>query len=459
MSPGNFPKRLFYLALMRIERSCLLTIVAAAVVSLCGCSSGDSKMIANTVAEPAALTPQSTRKNETLLFLEARVKSDPDDFIAYNKLVSEYLQQVRETGDIAYLDLALKSAKASLAALPAERNKGGLAALARAQFSSHDFAGSRDSAMRLAEIDPGKGYVYQLLGDAYLELGDYDQAKAAFKKMDELGGIQTLTQVGGEQRLARIAVLFGDTAGAKSHLTTALKLAEKPPGTSPETIAWCQWQLGEMVFAAGDYVSAEKYYRESLATFPDYFRSLASLGRVRAAQGDLPGAIEQYEKVVKILPDPNFVAALGDLYQLAGRGTDAENQYALVENIGHLSALSGVLYNRQLALFYADHGLKSEEAYQNAAKEYEVRRDIYGADAVAWTSLKAGKIQEAQVAMKEALKLGTKDAKLFYHAGLIENAAGNKTEAKRLLSLSLKTSPVFDPLQSNAAKAALEALK
>src|SRR5258708_7548094 len=159
---------------MRIERSFLIALVAAALAFSCGCTGGETRTIANSPAPPpSALTPRSATQNDTILFLEDRVKKDPDDFIAYNKLASEYIQQVRETGDIAYLDLALRAAKKSLAVLPAEQNGGGLAALARAQFSSHDFTRSRDSAARLAELDPGKGYVYQLLGDAQLELGDY----------------------------------------------------------------------------------------------------------------------------------------------------------------------------------------------------------------------------------------------------------------------------------------------
>lgn len=277
--------------------------------------------------------------------------------------------------------------------------------------------------------------------------------------MEELGGIRSMTNVAIEQRLARLALLRGDNKEAARRFALSLKIASAMIEPPKETVAWCKWQLGETAFSTGDYKSAEKYFRESLATYPDYFRSLAALGRVRAAQGDLTDAIEHYEKAVRILPDPNFVATLGDLYKLSGRTQDADAQYALVEKIGHLSAASGALYNRQLALFYADHDLKGEEAYANAAREYEVRRDIYGADAVAWTALKAGKIPEAQTAIKEALKLGTKDAKLFYHAGMIANALGNRAEAKRFLELSLKTNPGFDPLQSANARGVLETLK
>ncbi len=91
-------------------------------------------------------------------------------------------------------------------------------------------------------------------------------------------------------------------------------------------------------------------------------------------------------------------------------------------------------------------------------REYEVRRDIYGADAVAWTALKAGKINEAQTAMRDALRLGTRDARLFYHAGMIARAAGEVSAARDYLQRSLALNPQFDPLQALIATRALEAL-
>jgi len=166
----------------------------------------------------------------------------------------------------------------------------------------------------------------------------------------------------------------------------------------------------------------------------------------------LPGAIEHYEKAVRLLPDPQFIAALGDLYKLAGRDEDAQKQYELVEQIGRLNALNGALYNRQLALFYADHDIKIDEAYRLAAKEYEIRKDIYGADALAWTALKAGKLPEAQAAIKDALRLGTKDAKIFYHAAMIARASGDETAARDYLQRALKLNPQFDPLHSAIAQ-------
>src|SRR5262249_60438907 len=117
------------------------------------------------------------------------------------------------------------------------------------------------------------------------------------------------------------------------------------PAPSRETIAWCRWQLGDLAFMTGDYPTAERRQREALAGSPDYPHALASLARVRAARGDVADAIALYERAVAILPDPATVAALGDLYALAGREREARAQWDLVEAIGHLGAATGNLYD------------------------------------------------------------------------------------------------------------------
>lgn len=408
---------------------------------------------ANALPAAAPLPADDQAFAETVRFLEARIKSDPDDFIAYNLLHGHYLRKAQETGDVQYLELAARAARASLAAAPAELNIGGLTALAQTEYASHDFVAARDHALQLRELEPGKTLPYHLLGETLLELGDYDGADEAFRQLQRLnGGNLTFAT---ETSLARLDLLGGRSQRARERYLNALAFAldESPP--SREVVAWCRWQLGEVAFNRGDYEEAERHYRESLTTYPDYQRALASLARVRAARGDAGEAIALYEKAVKRLPDPTFVAALGDLYKLAGREREAAAQYALVEQIARLGALNGALYNRQLALFYADHDLKADEAYALAAKEYEVRRDIYGADALAWTALKAGRIEEARRAIKEALRLKTEDARLFYHAGMIARAAGDVGVARAYLERALALNPQFDPLQARIARAAL----
>lgn len=411
--------------------------------------------VAAALAAAPSASDQAADTRATIRFLERKLASDTGDANAYDRLAGAHLQLLRETGSIDDLQIALRAARASLASVPAVRNVNGLAALALAEFASHDFERARVHALQLAKLDPAKGYPYAILGDADAELGDYAAAARTYAQMTRRdGGITT----NGESRLARFALLHGDLAGSERRLGNALALAARSSPAPRETIAWCQWQLGETAFAQGRYADAEARDRDALATYPNYFRALASLGRVRAARGDLGEAAERYEEAIRRFPDPAFVAALGDVYAAAGRKSDAAAQYALVDAIGHLSTINGVLYNRQLALFHADHDVQANAAYANAKREYAVRRDVFGADALAWTALKAGRIGEARAVMRDALRLGTRDAKLLFHAGIIARAAGDDGAARDGLQRALALSPQFDPLQAPRARAVLAQL-
>lgn len=440
-----------------------VSIFVASFVASCGGTAAVSSNVASNVSPSTSLSsaspvvspasPEDAATETTIRYLEERVRRDPEDYIALTKLAGYYLQRLRETGNVQYLELVTRAAQASFKVLPAEQNHGALAALTQAEFASHEFVQARDHALQLVELDKDKSYPYLLLGDALLELGDYDQANDAFGQMERRAFEGDLNI---ETRRARLAQLRGNEKEATRRLTRGLQFMRDAPNASRETIVWLHWQLGEIAFAKGDYKTAEQKYRDSLDAFPNYYRALGSLGRTLAAQGKTNEAIEQYEKAIKRLPDPTFVAALGDLYKLAGREQDAAAQYTLVENIAHLSSLNGQLYNRNLALFYADHDMKADEAYNLAAKEFEARHDIYGADVLAWTAFKANKISEAQEAIKNALRLGTHDARIFYHAGMIARAAGNKDEARKFLKQALALNPQFDPLQAPLARKALE---
>lgn len=400
-------------------------------------------------ASLAAVSPDISRA--AIRFLEERVSKDPDDFIALNSLAERYHLKLRETGNPQWLELARRAAEASLKAMPEDQNTRGLALLAQVQFASHGFASARDHARRLTELDPRKSYPYLMLGDALLELGDYEGAEKAFQSMERYGPGLPSTEI----RLGRMAWLRGDAAKARAHYATALRGEAEVVPSRRESLAWLRWQLGELAFETGDYVGAEVHYRDALTTFPDYYRALAGLGRARAAQGDLSGAIEQYEHATRILPDPSFIATLGDLYRLAGRLRDADAQHALCEKLVRAGAPESALNNRQMALFYADHDLKPAEALQLARQEYELRQDIHGADVFAWALHKAGQSAEAQRLISQALRLGTREARLLYHAGMIARAAGERTAAREYLQQALSLSPQFDPWHAAVARRAL----
>src|SRR5262247_2177731 len=190
-----------------------------------GCGSGLSSAPSNSSSTtlPAArpVPANADGSEQAIRFLEDRVKRDPDDFIALNKLTGYYLLRLRETGNATWLDLATRAARSSLKAIPAEQNLGGLSLLAQVEFAAHDFASARDHAEQLARLEPRKGYPFLLLGDALTELGDYEAAQSAFRQMERRGS----ADVAARTRLARMAALTGDNARAEGLYAEALTLA------------------------------------------------------------------------------------------------------------------------------------------------------------------------------------------------------------------------------------------
>ena len=126
-------------------------------------------------------------------------------------------------------------------------------------------------------------------------------------------------------------------------------------GLTGERLAWYQFQLGELYFNSGDVGAAKAQYAIAKQTLPDYYLVLVGEGKVAAAQGDYEQAIALYEQLVDRLPQPAFVATLGDFYTLAGDETAAQQQYNTVSFIADLETTDQALYGRQLALFYANH--------------------------------------------------------------------------------------------------------
>jgi Tfp pilus assembly protein PilF len=57
------------------------------------------------------------------------------------------------------------------------------------------------------------------------------------------------------------------------------------------------------------------------------------------------------------------------------------------------------------------------------------------------------------------LKLDTRDAKIYYHAGIIALAADDRSAALDYLNRALTISPHFDPLQELNARKALESIR
>jgi tetratricopeptide (TPR) repeat protein len=229
------------------------------------------------------------------------------------------------------------------------------------------------------------------------------------------------------------------------------------PGS--ENTAWVRTQLANLYSNMGKVDQAELEYQRTLQDRPGYVYALAGLARVRAAQGQSDESIKLLNQVVGIMPIPEFVVTLGDLYQVAGQEEKANQQYQLLATIEKLQRANGVDMDMEIALFNADHDRSLEETVALAREAYANRPSIHGADALAWALYKTGSYEEAQNYSQEALQLGTKDALKYFHAGMIALKLGDKTQAREYLEHVLAINPHFSVLYADEARKILESLK
>ena len=408
----------------------------------------EARVSSSAVAEPAGRADPAEVERLIRAF-EGRIR-DHTDVLDYKFLGRLYLERARSTGDVA----SYTSAESALVqAVELSPDAEGQILLGTVRYATHDFAGALELARRVYDRDNSELAALLLVGDAELELGRYAEARAALASLAErLPGSGPV-----EARLARLAFLDGNAA-AKDLATRARKDAEEEGAFGP-SMAWYVHLGAQIAFDSGDYPTALAQEREAVGIAPGYHIAHAGLARALAAEGDTDGAIAEFERAIAAVPLPEYLAALGDLRALRGDERGAEQAYATVEVIAKLSPLERRLYDRQLALFYLDHDRDLAAALDIARAAEASRPDIYGEDTLAWALYKNGRFAEARAASERARKLGTRDARLLYHAGLISLALGERDRGRSELTAALAYSPAFDPLQGARARAALEAIR
>jgi tetratricopeptide (TPR) repeat protein len=380
--------------------------------------------------------------------LQDQLRAHPEDWQSYSQLGLAYLQKARETGDPTYYQKAEAALEKALSLQPADYasiSARGALALAR-----HDFSSALAWGEKARQINPSRTYAYGVIADAQIELGRYDEAVTTLQEMVDLR-----PDMSSYSRISYLRELYGDVDGALE----MMQLAVDSGIPDAESTAWVRTQLANLYFNRGDLDHAELEYRRTLQDRPDYVYALAGLGRVRAAQGNMDEAIRLLKQAVAIMPLPEFVITLGDLYQASGQQESASQQYQLVAVIESLHRANGVDMDMEIALFHADHDQNLEETLALARKAYANRPSIHAADALAWALYKTGNSKEAQRYSVEALQLRTKDSLKLFHAGMIALDLGDEPQARKYLEEALRINPHFSILYTEEARRILEILE
>jgi tetratricopeptide (TPR) repeat protein len=369
---------------------------------------------------------------------------------ASTELGLAYVQKARETGDPSYYPKAESLFQQALEA--GGEDTGALTGLGTLALARHQFAEALDWGARAVEINPHHAASYGVIADAQIELGRYDEAVETVQTMVDLR-----PDLGSYSRVSYLRELMGDREGA----IVAMEQAATAGSGYPENVAWVQVQLGNLHFDGGSLAEADRNYATALAAMPDYAPALAGQGRVAAANGDLESATALYARAVQRVPLPEFVVAYGDVLTAAGKDEEATTQYALVDAIQQIYAANGVDTDLELALFRADHGQPEGVplAVEQARASVAARPSVVAWDILAWTLYRAGDLEGAVEASTNALRLGTRNALMHFHAGTIAAARGERDEAIRHLETALDINPNFSVRYAPEARATLERLR
>jgi tetratricopeptide (TPR) repeat protein len=400
-----------------------------------------------------AASDELSRIKADITFWAGRYQKNHLDFVSATQWGVNEISLGRATGDVtAYLraDAAFDAALASFSGLPAATDY-----KASVLVSLHRFVQARDLAAAEVASIPNDPTALATLGDADLELGDLAGARDAYTRASALGPSAALLV-----RVGHLAFIAGDKQTALQDAKAAVPAADDE-GAEGERAAFYRYQLGETLISTGDRSAAAAAYADALEQDPRSFLALSGLARVAAADGDLGKAIDLLSQAIGIVPQPEFLARRADLYTLRAGPGDAKrsaDDLATVEAIAKLAGEAANVYDRTLSLYLSNHGLEPERALQLARDELEVRKDVYGYDAYAWALLANGQAADANAAMAAALAFGTRDAKLYYHAGMIAAALGALDVARADLRLALSLDPSFDPFQAQRARDALAGL-
>ena len=401
-----------------------------------------------TIVQPTSAADLAQRDVQIATWKKA-LAMDSESAMALGQLGALYMQRARETGDDQNYVVAEQYARRSVA-LRSNRNGATFVTLAAALLAQHRFVEADSIVTTLVANEPDVPQYKSMYAEIKLELGQYDAARTVF---DSIHAQRTHLSIA--PRLARWMELNGNSEGARKLLYDALVEAKRRRDLPVEQLAWFELRVGDIELRNGRMNGARKALEDGLAISPNDYRLLASMSKLEAVEGNPQKAIEYGERAMAIKLDPATLGTIGDAYAATGNAVQAEEYFKTME-----VAVAGQLgpYHRAWSLFLLDHNRRVPEVLENVQSELKTRKDIYGYDLLAWALHKSGRDAEAASAMRNALKLGTRDAMLFYHAGMIENSIGNKAAARSFLESALATNAHFHPTQPDEIRAVLKTI-
>jgi tetratricopeptide (TPR) repeat protein len=283
----------------------------------------------------------------------------------------------------------------------------------------HHFKAAESVARRLVD-ERGAPTDWALLSDVLIEQGRTTEGAAALQAMVSL-------KPGAEaySRIAYVRWLKGDRAGAVASLEMAFRSTHV---RDAETRAWVLSRLSFLHLQLGDSGLALERAQQADRLAADYPPALLARGRALVALERWEEAIAPLAQAEQLQPLPEYQWWLADVLRATGR----EQEALRVED--RLKRHGAENDRRTFVLFLATRGEATERAIRLAESELTERGDAFTHDALAWALLTAGQIEQAREHLPPMIAGSACDARVSWHAGEIELAAGNVQSAERHFS-------------------------
>lgn len=379
------------------------------------------------------------KANYTKICQELETK--PEDKKTLLQLAKTFMQEGRVTGDFSYynkaaldmVDLVLKKDPAHLEAICLK---------AMIFLSQHRFSEAKELAENAQQLNPHYSFVYGLLCDANVELGQYDEAVASADKM-----VSTRPDIRSYSRVSYLREIHGDLPGA----IEAIEMAVSAGYPGAEDKSWARMVLAHLYEDSNALDKAEEQYQLALAERPDYPFALAGLGRIARYKKDYPKAIEYLEKAKGVMADAAFFEELIDLYRLNGQADKSDEcakitiDALLSDNITAAKDKSmGHYSDMELSHLYLKTN-QLDRALQHALAEQQRRpENIDACETLARVYFKLGKPAEAAPLLETALRTNSQKPERLVLAGQVKIALGQQAAGEVLVAKGMALKPYLE---------------
>jgi tetratricopeptide (TPR) repeat protein len=352
--------------------------------------------------------------------LVARINQNSRDIKSLLTLTALFMQEGRITGNLSYYNTAALEIVDRVLQLDPQ-NFEGLTFRSMALLSQHQFKEGLAVALQAQEKYPHNAFVYGLLVDANVELGNYEAAINAADKM-----VSIRPDLRSYSRIAYLREIYGDLKGA----IDAMKMAIEAGAPGDESTEWCRIQLAKLYEQTGDLQMAEILYSIANRNRDNYAYAKAGLARIAIAEKKYNVALSLFQAADSLVPDHLFKEGMIEVFDCMGESDEKEKlANEILEKIKVINR-SGQNEDHEMAHAYmgvGDYG----NALRYALLEYDRRpNNIEMNETVARVYAMRGEFSKALPYIEVALRTNCKKPELVSLASLIHSKTGYEDRAR-----------------------------